>query len=139
MPWRAASLGLPMPPSRNFRPSRRHADLGRDYFDIVEAASFPHHQLRYRNQHWAERVGLGTLTEAEWDEHFGRFEPLPGSFAAPLALRYHGHQFQTYNPQLGDGRGFLFAQLHDWSTDGCSISAPRAAAARLGRAAATGG
>ena len=31
----------------------------------------------------------------------------------PLALRYHGHQFQTYNPQLGDGRGFLFAQLHD--------------------------
>jgi uncharacterized protein YdiU (UPF0061 family) len=26
---------------------------------------------------------------------------------------YHGHQFRVYNPQLGDGRGFLFAQLHD--------------------------
>ena len=39
--------------------------------------------------------------------------PLPGSFPEPLALRYHGHQFQTYNPELGDGRGFLFAQLHD--------------------------
>ena len=34
-------------------------------------------------------------------------------FAEPLALRYHGHQFRVYNPQLGDGRGFLFAQLHD--------------------------
>lgn len=28
----------------------------------------------------------------------------------PLALRYHGHQFRTYNADLGDGRGFLFAQ-----------------------------
>jgi serine/tyrosine/threonine adenylyltransferase len=32
---------------------------------------------------------------------------------APLAMRYHGHQFRTYNPEIGDGRGFLFAQLRD--------------------------
>ena len=44
---------------------------------------------------------------------FGRFAPLPGSFERPLALRYHGHQFRVYNPDLGDGRGFLFAQVHD--------------------------
>jgi uncharacterized protein YdiU (UPF0061 family) len=30
-----------------------------------------------------------------------------------LALRYHGHQFRTYNPDIGDGRGFLFAQMTD--------------------------
>jgi len=30
-----------------------------------------------------------------------------------LALRYHGHQFQQYNANLGDGRGFLFAQMRD--------------------------
>jgi uncharacterized protein YdiU (UPF0061 family) len=30
-----------------------------------------------------------------------------------LALRYHGHQFRVYNPDIGDGRGFLFAQLRD--------------------------
>jgi uncharacterized protein YdiU (UPF0061 family) len=30
-----------------------------------------------------------------------------------LALRYHGHQFQVYNPEIGDGRGFLYAQLYD--------------------------
>jgi uncharacterized protein YdiU (UPF0061 family) len=41
------------------------------------------------------------------------FTPLPGSFPAPLALRYHGHQFQSYNDELGDGRGFLYAQMHD--------------------------
>ena len=31
----------------------------------------------------------------------------------PLALRYHGHQFRVYNPEIGDGRGFTFAQLRD--------------------------
>ena len=102
-----------MPPSPEFRPSLRHADLGPDFFDVVAPAAFPRHVLRYRNQDWAARVGLEGLSDAEWLDHFGRFAPLPGSFAEPLALRYHGHQFQVYNPQLGDGRGFLFAQVHD--------------------------
>ncbi len=69
--------------------------------------------LRYRNQRWAGEVGLEGLGEAEWLAHFGRFQPLPGNQAEPLAMRYHGHQFRTYNPDLGDGRGFLFAQLRD--------------------------
>lgn len=30
-----------------------------------------------------------------------------------MAIRYHGHQFRSYNPDIGDGRGFLFAQLRD--------------------------
>jgi serine/tyrosine/threonine adenylyltransferase len=96
-----------------YRSSPRHGELGPDFYDIVEPATFPKHVLRYRNQRWAERVGLGGLTNEEWIRHFGRFEPLPENFERPLALRYHGHQFRTYNPELGDGRGFLFAQLHD--------------------------
>ena len=102
-----------MPDQRQPRPSRRHADLGPDFFDVVAPARFPKTVLRHRNQPWAERVGLGGLTDEDWVAHFGRFEPLPGSFEEPLALRYHGHQFRSYNPELGDGRGFLFAQLHD--------------------------
>lgn len=95
------------------RPSRRHAELGPDFFDVVAPARFPAAILRYRNQAWAERIGLDRLSEAEWIARLGRFEPLPGSFEAPLALRYHGHQFRAYNPDLGDGRGFLYAQVHD--------------------------
>ena len=96
-----------------FVPSLRHAELGPAFFDIVEPARFPVHLLRYRNQAWAARVGLDGLSDADWLGHFGAFEPLAGSFDRPLALRYHGHQFRSYNPELGDGRGFLFAQLHD--------------------------
>jgi uncharacterized protein YdiU (UPF0061 family) len=102
-----------VPVDPGFRPSRRHLDLGPEFYDPVRPAAFPRHALRFRNQRWAERVGLGGLSEAEWVAHFGRFEPLPGSLEEPLALRYHGHQFRSYNPDLGDGRGFLFAQMHD--------------------------
>ena len=102
-----------MPPADRYRPAPRILELGAGFADPVEAAQFPAHTLRFRNQRWAERVGLGSLSEHEWTAHFARFEPLPENLPAPLALRYHGHQFDTYNPELGDGRGFLFAQLED--------------------------
>ncbi|HEV2557327.1 MAG TPA: YdiU family protein [Microvirga sp.] len=102
-----------MPLSSTFRPSTGHGSLGGDFYDAVKPADFPEHVLRFRNARWAPRVGLDGLSDEEWVQHFGRFEPLPGSFQQPLALRYHGHQFRSYNPHLGDGRGFLFAQLHE--------------------------
>ncbi len=102
-----------MPVSKRFQPEIVHADLGDAFYDAVEPARFPEHLLRYRNQRAASSIGLDTLTDAEWIGHFGRFEPLPGSLPGPLALRYHGHQFRVYNADLGDGRGFLFAQCRD--------------------------
>ncbi len=96
-----------------YRPERAHADLGDAFFDAVRPADFPLARSRFRNQRWAARIGLGDLDDAAWVRHLGRFEPLPGSLPEPLALRYHGHQFRTYNPDLGDGRGFLYAQLRD--------------------------
>ena len=99
--------------TQTFHPRTTHAKLGPDFYDPVQAATFPEHILRYRNQRAAASAGLESLCDDEWIAHFGRFEPLPGSLEQPLALRYHGHQFQTYNPDLGDGRGFLFAQLDE--------------------------
>lgn len=99
--------------SDRYQPSTAHETLGDGFFDPVDAARFPTHRLRWRNQRWAARVGLETLDEGEWEAHFAAFKPLPNSFSRPLALRYHGHQFRHYNPQIGDGRGFLFAQLMD--------------------------
>ena len=87
--------------------------LGDEFFDVVEPARFPKHVLRFRNQSWAERVGLGGLDAPAWERHFAAFAPLEENLASPLALRYHGHQFGVYNAALGDGRGFLFAQLRD--------------------------
>ena len=96
-----------------YRPDPRIPRLGPDFYDAVEPARFPECVPRFLNRRWAERVGLGALDEAGWERHFARFEPLVDNLPQPLALRYHGHQFRVYNPDIGDGRGFLFAQLRD--------------------------
>ena len=88
-------------------------ELGDGFYDVVEAARFPECTPRFLNRRAAETVGLGGLSDGEWAAHFCRFEPLSGNLERPLALRYHGHQFRVYNPDIGDGRGFLFAQLRD--------------------------
>ena len=102
-----------MPVSPAFRPSLAHASLGGEFYDAVAPADSRNKSCASATSAGPSGSGWTTLTDAEWIAHFGRFEPLPGSFAEPLALRYHGHQFRTYNPDLGDGRGFLFAQLRD--------------------------
>ena len=102
-----------MPLSPHYRPAPCIEGLKDLLCDPVRAARFPELRLRFRHQGWAGEVGLGELDEGEWCRHFGAFEALLCNLNEPLALRYHGHQFGSYNPQLGDGRGFLFAQLRD--------------------------
>ena len=102
-----------MPVSSAYSPDPRIARLGDEFADPVEPARFPREILRYRNDRAAASVGLETLSGEEWLAHFARFEPLPDNLPRPLALRYHGHQFRVYNPDIGDGRGFLFAQLRE--------------------------
>jgi uncharacterized protein YdiU (UPF0061 family) len=89
--------------------------LGDDYYDIVPAAEFPIHRLRFRNDDLLPILGIdpATVRDDDFVEAFGQFQNAPRSF---LALRYHGYQFGVYNPALGDGRGFLYAQVR--SRDG---------------------
>nr|AAM82657.1 unknown [Synechococcus elongatus PCC 7942 = FACHB-805] len=87
------------------------ASLGSEFSDPVEAATFPAHQLRFRNDRLLPILGLdpATVTDEHFIEAFGRFQgrsPL-------LAMRYHGYQFGIYNPDLGDGRGFSTAKYVD--------------------------
>jgi uncharacterized protein YdiU (UPF0061 family) len=96
-----------------YRPEAPLLDLAEWLADPVAPAEFPSTELRWRNDRWAAAVGLDGLSDAEWIRHFARFEPLPGTLPQPLALRYHGHQFRVYNPEIGDGRGFTFAQMRD--------------------------
>lgn len=76
--------------------------LGSDFYDSVQAAVFPQKNLRY----WNNSIPLRLEKDRLWD-----FKAIENNIPQPFALRYHGHQFQHYNPDLGDGRGFLFAQF----------------------------
>jgi serine/tyrosine/threonine adenylyltransferase len=96
----------------NYEPALE--SLGDDYFDIVAAAEFPRHILRFRNDQVLPKLGLDpqSVTDADFIQAFGHFQ----AQQLPLALRYHGYQFGEYNPFLGDGRGFLYGQVR--GTDG---------------------
>ncbi|MEL6814513.1 MAG: YdiU family protein, partial [Cyanobacteria bacterium J06598_3] len=90
------------------------ADLGGDYYDKVTPATFPKHILRFRNDDVLQQLGLSpaNVSDDDFTEAFGHFL----EHDAFLALRYHGYQFRNYNPNLGDGRGFLYGQVR--GTDG---------------------
>ena len=99
------------------------ANLGEEYFDAVEPAKFPQHILRFRNDAVLRQIGLlpEAVSDRDFIQAFGKFE----GHSPFLALRYHGYQFRNYNPFLGDGRGFLYAQvrandgkLYDFGTKG---------------------
>jgi len=62
----------------------------------------------------AEVAGLIDLDPCTVDPErlvscFNGEQPLPG--AEPLAMKYTGHQFGFYNPDLGDGRGLLLGEV----------------------------
>ena len=124
-----------MPVTPAYRPEPRFFDLGDEFGDGVRAADFPQAILRYRNDRAAGTVGLGELTDAEWIAAFGRFEPLPDQ-PGPVAMRYHGHQFRQYNPDLGDGRGFLAAQLRETIGQPAALKQPSPAGEAIARKSA---
>lgn len=99
-------MTLPQP----YRPDTPILQLGGAFYDKVQPARFLQCTERFWNSRAAAEIGLERVDRAA---HFCRFEPLPDNLAQPLALRYHGHQFRSYNPEIGDGRGFLFAQVRD--------------------------
>ncbi|MBL4617164.1 MAG: YdiU family protein [Robiginitomaculum sp.] len=99
--------------NNSYQPSPKIVDLGNGFLEPVSPASFKKTELRYFNQRAARQIGLDDLSEQQKIDYFAKFEPLPDNQQQPLAMAYHGHQFASYNPDLGDGRGFLYAQLRD--------------------------
>ncbi|MEB3212826.1 MAG: YdiU family protein [Leptolyngbyaceae bacterium] len=97
--------------------------LGGDFYDVVAAAEFPQHQLRFRNDEVLKVLGIDPddVSDEDFISTFGKFQDRQPF----LAMRYHGYQFGEYNPFLGDGRGFLYGQvrgvdgeLYDFGTKG---------------------
>lgn len=100
------------------QPSALLEKLGPDFYDAVQPASFPWAKLRWFNQEAAKEIGLENLDAEQIKKHFWSFQTFENSLHAPLAMRYHGHQFRNYNPELGDGRGFVLAQFEEVKPQG---------------------
>lgn len=101
-----------MRPMTRFTPDPRFAALGDAFSVAVEPAAFPLARPVFWNERWAQAVGLD-LDPGAREAHFHRFDPINSHQSPPRAIKYHGHQFRVYNPEIGDGRGFLYNQLRD--------------------------
>lgn len=87
------------------------ARLGEDFYSHVTPSPLPAPWLVSANPAAGELLGLSAeaLQQTWFVEWCSGNLQLPGS--EPLAMVYSGHQFGSYVPQLGDGRGLLLGEV----------------------------
>lgn len=96
-----------------YRPVQRINEVKELISIATTCADFPLSTLRHFNGELLKKIGFFEFSSKELQKYFCYFEPLKENLPEPLALAYHGHQFGSYNPDIGDGRGFLYAQFLD--------------------------
>ncbi|MEM7520728.1 MAG: YdiU family protein [Pseudomonadota bacterium] len=88
-----------------------YATLPDGFFARLEPTSVKTPKLLAFNANLARSLGICQDDPTALAAVFGGNELPPN--AAPLAQLYAGHQFGTYNPQLGDGRALLLGEVVD--------------------------
>ncbi|MBV1789530.1 YdiU family protein [Marinobacterium sp. D7] len=88
-----------------------YARLPQQWYQRTEPAPLKGARLAGFNAEVAQLIDLDpcSVTPEQLVCYFNGEKSLPG--AEPLAMKYTGHQFGFYNPDLGDGRGLLLGEV----------------------------
>ncbi|WP_237055733.1 protein adenylyltransferase SelO [Microbulbifer sediminum] len=91
--------------------SHHYADLGDAFGSRVAPAPFEHPHLIHANPAVMAELGIDPAEAGNpaWAEYGCGKRLFHGS--RPFAMKYTGHQFGVYNPDLGDGRALLLGEL----------------------------
>lgn len=89
--------------------THRFSDLSSAFFTYVTPQPLDNTRWVVWNGELAKQFGLPESANEELLNVFAGQNEF-ASFA-PLAMKYAGHQFGVYNPDLGDGRGLLLAEM----------------------------
>ncbi|WP_101960900.1 protein adenylyltransferase SelO [Vibrio harveyi] len=89
--------------------THRFSDLPSAFFTYVTPQPLDNTRWVVWNGEFAKQFGLPESANEELLNVFAGQNEF-ASFA-PLAMKYAGHQFGVYNPDLGDGRGLLLAEM----------------------------
>jgi uncharacterized protein YdiU (UPF0061 family) len=86
-------------------------DLGSDFYQPKSPDPVEGPFLVHFNRAVGSLLELPENVESDpsFLDYFSGNREIPGS--QPLAMRYTGHQFGSYNPHIGDGRGLLLGEL----------------------------
>ncbi|MCG0029966.1 YdiU family protein [Vibrio parahaemolyticus] len=89
--------------------THRFSQLPSAFYTLVEPQPLDNTRWVAWNGEFAQQFGLPAAQNDELLAVFsGQSEFAP---FRPLAMKYAGHQFGVYNPDLGDGRGLLLAEI----------------------------
>ncbi|TXY08512.1 protein adenylyltransferase SelO [Vibrio mimicus] len=91
------------------RLSQRFAALPKAFYTSIRPQPLENVRWGMWNAPLAQEFGLPEVPNSELLAALSG-QQLPADFA-PLAMKYAGHQFGVYNPDLGDGRGLLLAEM----------------------------
>jgi hypothetical protein len=85
--------------------------MGERFYSEVSPQGLERPSLVSASPMVAQLLGLdpAVFQSQDFIRYFSGNDVLPGS--KPLAMVYSGHQFGSYNPQLGDGRALLLGEL----------------------------
>lgn len=87
----------------------RYAQLGAAYHVPATPTPLPTPQFVHVNVRLAAELGLDVAATAELTDILAGNAPWPNY--TPRASVYAGHQFGRWNPQLGDGRALMIAEV----------------------------
>ena len=90
----------------NFKSS--YAQLPESFYSVTPPTPVAVPKLLKWNSQLAEELGLKFESIVEKENIFSGNSPLNGT---PIAQKYAGHQFGQFNPDLGDGRAHLLAEV----------------------------
>ncbi len=93
------------------RYSHSYASLGEAFYQCVPPTKVEKPVLLCWNDDVANHLGFVEFTAQEKADIFSGNIPLANQHS--ISLAYAGHQFGSFNPQLGDGRAHLIAELAD--------------------------
>lgn len=123
-----------------FKVEHRYLELPDSFYTRVKPTPLSQPAMVCFNHKLAEQMGFHVQDEAEWASVGAGAELLEGM--DPVAMKYTGHQFGVYNPELGDGRGLLLWETvapdgtrWDWHLKG-QAPRPTPALAMAGRCCA---
>lgn len=88
-----------------FTVEHRYLELPDSFYSRVSPTPLTAPRVACFNHDLARSMGFHVNNEQDWAAVGGGQELLEGM--DPVAMKYTGHQFGMYNPDLGDGRGLL--------------------------------
>ena len=98
-----------MPRYQNLKFKNRFIDLGPEFYQEKQPDPVTDPYLVDYSPSVGALIDLPSEGGSDFLEKFSGNQPIEGS--RPLAMAYGGHQFGSYNPRLGDGRGLLLGEV----------------------------